>query len=57
MGTVRGSSGQPLVLAIAGGLVFGKLLGVLGTTALVTRLTPLRLPDAIGLRDLLRSAS
>ena len=45
--------GQPLVLAIAGGLVFGKLLGVLGTTALVTRLTPLRLPDAIGLRDLL----
>jgi NhaA family Na+:H+ antiporter len=26
---------------------------VLGTTAVVTRLTPLRLPDAIGLRDLL----
>lgn len=45
--------GQPLVLAIAGGLVLGKLLGVLGTTALLTRLTPLRLPDAIGLRDLL----
>lgn len=31
----------------------GKLVGVLGTTALVTRFTPLRLPDSIGLRDLL----
>lgn len=45
--------GQPVVAAIAGGLVLGKLVGVLGTTALVTRLTPLRLPDAIGVRDLL----
>lgn len=45
--------GQPIVLAIVGGLVVGKLVGVLGVTALVTRLTPLRLPDAIGLRDLL----
>ncbi|SER53388.1 Na+:H+ antiporter, NhaA family [Propionibacterium cyclohexanicum] len=45
--------GQPIVLAIVIGLVLGKLIGVLGTTALVTRLTPLRLPDAIGLRDLL----
>lgn len=45
--------GQPLVLAVAGGLVVGKLVGVLGTTALVTRLTPLRLPDGIGMRDLL----
>jgi len=45
--------GQPVVAAIAGGLVLGKLIGVLGTTALVTRLTPLRLPDAIGVRDLL----
>ena len=35
------------------GLVAGKLIGVLGTTALVTRFTPFRLPDAIGLRDLL----
>src|SRR5690606_32497680 len=34
-------------------LVAGKLIGVLGTTALVTRVTALRLPDAIGLRDLL----
>jgi Na+:H+ antiporter, NhaA family len=44
---------QPVLLAVAGGLVVGKLLGVLGMTALVTRLTPLRLPDGIGLRDLL----
>ncbi len=45
--------GQPVVLAITLGLVAGKLIGVLGVTALVTRLTPLRLPDSIGLRDLL----
>ena len=45
--------GQPVVPAIVLGLVVGKLVGVLGTTAVVTRLTPLRLPDAIGLRDLL----
>ncbi|WP_422890529.1 Na+/H+ antiporter NhaA [Promicromonospora panici] len=45
--------GQPVVAAIAAGLVLGKLLGVLGTTALVTRITPLRLPDGIGVRDLL----
>ena len=45
--------GQPVVLAITAGLVVGKLVGVMGTTALVTHLTPLRLPDAIGLRDLM----
>lgn len=45
--------GQPVVLAIALALVLGKLIGVMGTTALVTKLTPLRLPDAIGVRDLL----
>lgn len=45
--------GQPVVLAITLGLIVGKLVGVLGVTALVTRLTPLRLPDSIGLRDLL----
>ncbi|MHA6510989.1 Na+/H+ antiporter NhaA [Tessaracoccus sp. Z1128] len=45
--------GQPVVLAIVLGLVLGKLVGVLGFTALVTRFTPLRLPDSIGLRDLL----
>lgn len=43
---------QPVVLAIVAGLVVGKLVGVLATTALVTKLTPLRLPDNIGLRDL-----
>ncbi|MFT3889101.1 MAG: Na+/H+ antiporter NhaA [Arachnia sp.] len=57
--TVVGAEGssssvaQPVVLAVIVALVVGKLVGVLGTTALVTRLTPLRLPDAIGLRDLL----
>ncbi len=45
--------GQPVVLAVVVGLVAGKLVGVLGATALVTRLTPLRLPVSIGLRDLL----
>jgi NhaA family Na+:H+ antiporter len=45
--------GQPVVAAIAAGLVVGKLAGVLGATALITRITPLRLPDGIGVRDLL----
>ena len=49
----EGILAQPVVLAIVIALVLGKLVGVLGTTALVTKLTPLRLPDAIGLRDLL----
>lgn len=44
---------QPVVLAIVVGLVAGKVLGVLGVTALMVRLTRLRLPDAIGMRDLL----
>ncbi|MCM3779697.1 Na+/H+ antiporter NhaA [Microbacterium hydrocarbonoxydans] len=44
---------QPVVFAIVAGLVIGKVVGVLGVTALVTRFTPLRLPDAIGIRDLL----
>ncbi|WP_234946183.1 Na+/H+ antiporter NhaA [Agrococcus sp. Marseille-P2731] len=43
---------QPVLIAVAGGLVLGKLIGVLGVTALVTRITPLRLPDGIGIRDL-----
>jgi NhaA family Na+:H+ antiporter len=38
---------------VAAGLVLGKVIGVLGTTALVTKLTPLRLPQGIGVRDLL----
>jgi NhaA family Na+:H+ antiporter len=43
----------PVFTAVLVGLMVGKLFGVLGATALVTRFTPLRLPDAIGLRDLL----
>ena len=35
------------------GLCVGKVVGVLGATALMTRFTPLRLPDAIGMRDLI----
>ncbi|WP_206074550.1 Na+/H+ antiporter NhaA [Antribacter gilvus] len=45
--------GQPVVLAIAAALILGKLVGVLGTTWLLTRITPLRLPDGLGVRDLL----
>ncbi|MFD2796913.1 Na+/H+ antiporter NhaA [Promicromonospora vindobonensis] len=45
--------GQPVVAAITAGLILGKLIGVLGATALITRITPLRLPDGIGVRDLL----
>lgn len=44
---------QPVVVAVVIGLVIGKLVGVLGVTALVTKATPLRLPDGIGIRDLL----
>ncbi|WP_146792578.1 Na+/H+ antiporter NhaA [Agrococcus baldri] len=49
---VGGLIGQPVALAVMLGLIVGKVVGVLGVTALVTRLTPLRLPDGIGLRDL-----
>jgi NhaA family Na+:H+ antiporter len=45
--------GDPVLVGVVVGLVVGKVIGVLGSTALVTRLTPLRLPDSIGLRDLL----
>ncbi|WP_370375609.1 Na+/H+ antiporter NhaA [Isoptericola sp. 178] len=45
--------GQPIVFAIVAGLVLGKLIGILGTTWLVTRVTPLRLAQGIGVRDLL----
>ena len=44
---------QAVVFAIVAGLVLGKLLGILGTTWLVTRVTPLRLAAGIGVRDLL----
>lgn len=43
---------RPVVIAIIVALVVGKLVGVLGTTALITRFTLLRLPDGIGIRDL-----
>ena len=44
---------QPVSVGVFAGLVVGKVVGVMGTVWCVTRLTPLRLPDAIGLRDLL----
>lgn len=44
--------GQPVSVGVIAGLIVGKIVGVLGVTALVTKLTPLRLPDGIGLRDL-----
>lgn len=44
---------QPVVAAIVGGLVVGKAIGVLGTTALVTRVTRLQLPEGVSMRDLL----
>ncbi len=43
---------QPVVLAIVAGLVVGKVAGVLGVTALLTRTTPLRLPEGVRMRDL-----
>lgn len=44
---------QPVSIGIVVGLCVGKIAGVLGATALMTRLTPLRLPDSVGLRDLI----
>ena len=44
---------QPVAFAIVGGLVLGKLIGVLGFTAILTRVSSFRLPPGIGLRDLL----
>lgn len=43
---------QPVVPAIVFGLVVGKIVGVLGTTAVVTKLTRLQLPHGLSLRDL-----
>ena len=53
--TVIGGSGlvQAASIGIVVGLVAGKVIGVLGATWLMTRFTPLRLPDSIGIRDLL----
>ncbi len=44
---------QPVLVAIGVALVVGKLIGVLGTTKLVTTFTRLRLADGLGVRDLL----
>ncbi|WP_301799875.1 Na+/H+ antiporter NhaA [Nocardioides sp. ChNu-153] len=44
---------EEVALGVMAGLVVGKIVGVLGTTALVTRATPFRLPQGIGVRDLL----
>lgn len=43
---------QPVVPAIVLGLVVGKIIGVLGTTAIVTMVSRLRLPAGLSLRDL-----
>ncbi len=48
-----GTLADPVAIAIIVALIVGKLVGVLGVTAIVTRTTPLRLPDGIGIRDLL----
>jgi NhaA family Na+:H+ antiporter len=48
-----GALADPVAIAIIVALVLGKLTGVLGVTALVTKTTPLRLPEGIGIRDLL----
>ncbi|HEY1133030.1 MAG TPA: Na+/H+ antiporter NhaA [Nocardioides sp.] len=44
---------EEVALGVLAGLVVGKVVGVLGTTAIVTRVTPFRLPQGIGVRDLL----
>jgi NhaA family Na+:H+ antiporter len=44
---------EPVFLAVLAGLVVGKPLGVLVVTTLATRLTGLRLPPGVTLRDLL----
>lgn len=55
VGMTAGGAGidRAVFVAVLVGLVVGKVVGVLGTTALVTKFTRFRLPDAIGLRDLL----
>ncbi|GAA1752323.1 Na+/H+ antiporter NhaA [Aeromicrobium alkaliterrae] len=44
---------SPVAIGVIAGLLAGKVVGVLGVTAVVTRVTPLRLPSGIGVRDLL----
>jgi NhaA family Na+:H+ antiporter len=52
-GGIASALSDPVAIAVIVALIVGKLFGVLGVTALVTRVTPLRLPDGIGIRDLL----
>ena len=52
-GGISAVLGQPVALAIVVALVVGKLVGVLGFTALLTKVSSFRLPPGIGLRDLL----
>lgn len=51
--SATGMAGQPVTWAVIAALVVGKPLGVLVTTWTVTRWTRLRLPDSVGMRDLL----
>jgi len=44
---------EEVAIGVMLGLLAGKVIGVLGMTALVTRFTPFRLPQGIGVRDLL----
>ncbi|MFT4127271.1 MAG: Na+/H+ antiporter NhaA [Gordonia sp. (in: high G+C Gram-positive bacteria)] len=43
----------PVSVGIVAGLVIGKVVGVLGSVALVVRVTPLRLSDGLRTRDLI----
>jgi NhaA family Na+:H+ antiporter len=49
---VAGVLGEPVVAAVVLGLVLGKVLGILGAVALVTRGSGLHLPESVGIRDL-----
>ncbi|WHP18044.1 Na+/H+ antiporter NhaA [Cellulomonas sp. ES6] len=50
---LAGVLGDPVVPGVVLGLVLGKVVGIVGAVAVVTRVSPLRLPDGVGLRDLL----
>ena len=52
-GDIWATLAQPVVYATVLGLVVGKVVGVMGTTAILTHVTPLRLPHGIGMHDLL----
>lgn len=50
---IGGVVASPIAHGVVAGLLIGKIIGVLGTTALVTQVTRFRLPAGIGVRDLL----